>query len=248
VFDNFLAGNIVEELLKAFPVDQRPSDKLYEDALAGLHKRQISPEVCDPWTRSFFHFLNSEPFLIFLEQLTGIEGLIGDPFFEGGGFHEISSGGKLSIHADFRINENLHLNRRINVLLYLNKDWKVEYNGFLELWDKKIENRVQSIAPEFNRCVIFNTDADSYHGHPESLETPSEVTRKSIALYYYTASKKVYEEIPANSTMYVARPFDSAGLKRRALKSRLQNHAKDWLPPVCFRAIQKLRQRRGISS
>ena len=113
----------------------------------------------------------------------------------------------------------------------------------LELWDQKLQSRVQNIAPVFNRCVIFNTDADSYHGHPETLETPSGVTRKSIALYYYTASKKVYEETPAHSTMYVARPFDSVGLKSRAFKSRLQNRAKDWLPPVCFRGIQKLRGR-----
>ena len=175
---------------------------------AGLHKRQILPEECDGPARQLFHFFNSRPMLEFLEGLTTIRGLIPDPYFIGGGFHETGRGGKLGIHADFRINEQLHLHRRLNVIIYLNEQWNPEWGGALELWDRHMKAKVRELMPVFNRCVVFNTDADSFHGHPDPLSTPEGVLRRSIALYYYTASKEIYNEVPNTSTMYHARPGD----------------------------------------
>jgi hypothetical protein len=242
VIDNFLPLPFIEEIYSLFPTEKLADDKFYENGYSGLHKRQVLPESCEQKIRSFFHFFNSAPVLQFLEGLTTIDSLIGDPYFNGGGFHEIFKGGKLGVHADFRINEQLHLNRRINVLIYLNKNWDPDFGGNLELWDRGMKSKVDSIAPLFNRCVIFNTDADSYHGHPDPLNTPNETTRKSIALYYYTASKKIYEDTPAHSTMYVARPNDNKQIKRQAAKLRLQNYIKDWVPPVAFRGLAKLKK------
>lgn len=240
VIDNFLPNELIYKILDLFPSKKLSSDIYFENKYAGLHKKQVLPENCDQKTRNIFYFFNSSPLLQFLEGLTGIKSLIGDPYFEGGGFHEIFKGGKLGVHADFRINEQLNLQRRINILIYLNKNWKTEYGGNLELWDKKMKSKVQSIEPLFNRCVIFNTNPDSYHGHPESLNVPSDVSRKSIALYYYTASKKIYEDNVAHSTMYVARPNDSSKTKIEALKLRFQNYLKDFLPPIVFRALYKV--------
>ena len=148
--------------------------------------------------------------LRFLEGITNMQGLLPDPYFAGGGFHEISSGGLLGIHADFRVNEGLQLIRRVNVLIYLNKNWQDAYGGKLELWDKSMQNKVKEVAPLFNRCVIFNTDADSFHGHPEPLTTPPDITRKSIALYYYTALPIANDTGESRHTNYVARPNDTA--------------------------------------
>lgn len=177
-----------------------------------------------------------------MEGLTGIQGLIPDPYFNGGGFHEISPGGKLGIHADFRLNERLHVSRRLNVLIYLNKDWHEDFGGYLELWDRSMKQNRRSIAPIFNRCVVFNTDADSYHGHPEPLHCPPDRTRKSIALYYYTASKAIYSEVPSSSTMYVSRPGENSYTRKQAIKLRFQNYAKDLLPPIVFRKLRQLKQ------
>jgi Rps23 Pro-64 3,4-dihydroxylase Tpa1-like proline 4-hydroxylase len=242
VIDNFLPEALIEEILSIFPSEKLPDDKFYENDYAGLHKRQVLPESCNQRLRSIFHFFNSAPILQFLEGLTTIQSLVGDPYFYGGGFHEIFRGGKLGVHADFRIHSQLHLNRRINMLIYLNKDWQAEYGGNLELWDRDMKAKVDSVAPLFNRCVIFNTDADSYHGHPDPLNTPAEITRKSIALYYYTGSKKVYEDTPAHSTMYVARPEDVGAVKRQAIRLRIENYKKDWLPPVALRTIAKIKR------
>lgn len=209
VIDGFLPTVVAEALLAHFPAEKKQHDKVYEKGYGGQFKRQISPYDCDEWLKSAFAFFNSPAMLEFLEGLTNIKGLIPDPYFNGGGLHEISTGGMLGIHADFQVNEALQLRRRINVLIYLNKDWQAAYGGELELWDKNMQHKVKSVAPLFNHCVIFNTDADSFHGHPEPLTTPANVTRKSIALYYYTAQPIENSSGESRHTLYVARPNDT---------------------------------------
>jgi Rps23 Pro-64 3,4-dihydroxylase Tpa1-like proline 4-hydroxylase len=245
VIDNFLPKAFAEKILENFPIETEKNSSEYALNYSGIqkNKRQVKPQDCNDFCRNAFGFFNSAPFLQFVEGLTGINGLISDPYFNGGGFHEISSGGKLGIHADFRIHEELHLVRRINVLIYLNSNWEEHYGGCLEIWDKSMCEKQRSIAPLFNRCVVFNTDATSYHGHPEPLTCPEGVTRKSIALYYYTASKAVYDETPSNSTMYVDRPNEDAYSRKQALILRLQNYAKDFLPPILFRTLRTVKQR-----
>lgn len=243
--DDFLPTDLANQILDNFPYESQKNASEYALNYSGIqkNKRQVFPNDCNVFCRHLFGFFNAAPFLQFLEGLTGIEGLIADPYFNGGGFHEISTGGKLGVHADFRVNEQLHLQRRMNVLIYLNKNWQETYGGCLEIWDQSMQQKVHSIAPLFNRCVVFNTDAHSYHGHPEPLTCPPDVTRKSIALYYYTASKGIYAEVPTNTTMYVSRPNEDAYAKKQAAKLRIQNYMKDFIPPVLFRMIRQLKQK-----
>jgi hypothetical protein len=235
VVDNFLPPAMAAGLATHFPAGRLPSDVVFDMGYAGFHKRQILPGECDDYCRRAFEFFNSRSFLEFLEGLSTIGGLIPDPYFEGGGFHEIGSGGKLGIHADFRINNRLHLSRRMNVIVYLNEGWPDEYGGCLELWSRDMKHRVKSVAPLMNRCVVFNTDADSYHGHPDPLTSPEGVFRRSVALYYYTASRAVYEEVPNRSTMYAARPGEAAATRREAAKLRLDQNIEQWVPPAVLR-------------
>lgn len=243
VTDNFLPEPVARLALDHFPAHSLKSDRVFDDGYAGLHKRQILPDECDASARQLFQFFNSRPMLEFLEGLTTIQGLISDPYFVGGGFHETTRGGKLGIHADFRINEQLHLHRRINVIIYLNEDWKPEYGGELELWDRDMKTRRVSVPPLFNRCVIFNTDADSFHGHPDPLQTPEGVVRRSIALYYYTASKEIYKEVSSTSTIYYARPADDAATRREARRLRFDQHLRQWVPPALLRYVFAIQRR-----
>ena len=243
VLDGILPGDLPRRILANFPVEALASDTVFNINYGGHFKRQVAPEDCNAFVRELFHFFNSRPMLAFLEGLSGITGLLPDPYFEGGGFHEISAGGLLGIHADFRIHERLHLQRRLNLLIYLNENWQDEWNGRLELWDRKMQGCVKAVSPLINRCVVFNTDADSYHGHPDPLATPPDVKRRSIALYYYTASKAVYREVPNLSTMYHARPNDSAAVRREAAAFRATEYFKDFAPPVLFRLYEKVRWR-----
>ena len=243
VIDNFLPQELIDKIAANFPIEKLDGDVVFELGYAGLHKRQVAPANCNGFIREVFGFFNSAPIVQFLESLTTISSLIPDPHYVGGGFHETSQGGKLGIHADFRINESLHLNRRLNMIIYLNKDWKDEWGGKLELWDKKMQGVVHSVAPVYNRCVIFNTDADSFHGHPDPLITPENVTRKSLALYYYTASKRIYEDTVSHDTMYKARASDDAATKKAVRRSALDNHLRDLTPPAFYRLFRKVRDK-----
>jgi len=153
-------------------------------------------------TKLILNYLNSPDVISMLEKLTGIEGLIADPTLLGGGMHKIDSGGKLSIHADSRKHATNGNYRRINLLVYLNKDWNKEWGGSLQLWDKDMTTMVQDIQPLFNRVVIFNTGADTYHGHPHPLNTPNGMSRISLALYYYTKENPDTEENSVTSAVW----------------------------------------------
>lgn len=218
VIDDFLPIEMAKNLLDHFPVDTKSNDKVYKKGYGGLHKRQILPYDCDEYARSAFSFFNSPSILQFLEGVTNIKGLLPDPYFSGGGFHEITTGGLLGVHADFRVNERLQLIRRVNLLIYLNEDWQDSYNGKLELWDREMKGMVKNISPIFNRCAIFNTEDDTFHGHPEPLTVPEGITRKSIALYYYTATDIKNDSGESRHTLYVARPNDSDKTKAEVKK------------------------------
>jgi glycosyltransferase involved in cell wall biosynthesis len=153
-------------------------------------------------TKLILNYFNSPDVISMLEKLTGIEGLIADPTLLGGGMHKIESGGKLSIHADSRKHAVTNNYRRINLLVYLNKDWNKEWGGSLQLWDKDMTTMVQDIQPLFNRVVIFNTGADTYHGHPHPLNTPNGMSRISLALYYYTKETPDTDENNVTSAVW----------------------------------------------
>jgi hypothetical protein len=243
VIDNILPDGLVRKILENFPAKPIASDVNFEIGYGGQFKRQVMPEDCNPFSRELFHFFNSMPVLQFLEGLTGVPKLLPDPYYEGGGFHETSRGGLLGIHADFRINERLNLQRRMNLLIYLNETWDDSWKGQLELWDREMKQCVTRVSPILNRCVVFNTDATSWHGHPDALQVPDGVKRRSMALYYYTASDAVYREVPARDTMYQARPGDSNAVHREAAAFRRWQYLNDWLPPVAMRFVHKVRHR-----
>src|SRR6202040_262421 len=175
------------------------------------------------------YHLNSITFLEFLSAVTGIPNLISDPSFEGGGLHQIVRGGKLAIHADFNRHRNYGLDRRLNLLLYLNKDWREEYGGHLQLGDREMSACQAKVLPLFNRVMIFGTTDFTYHGHPDPLQCPEAMTRKSLALYYFSNGRPAEEVSGDHSTLFRAR--DERDL-RPTVKQRVSRIAADFLPPI----------------
>lgn len=204
-FDDFLEEWAARQAMEAFPQigDEGWIHYLHvNEKKHGLNKMDRIP----PFLQDVIRELNSDAFVQALSRLTGIPGLMPDPSLEGGGLHQSRRGGYLNIHADFTVHPHQrNWRRRVNVLVYLNADWQAEYGGDLELWSRDMKACEQKISPVFNRCVIFNTDEDSYHGLPDPIQCPEEMTRKSIALYYFTEEAEAPRK---RATNYRARPGD----------------------------------------
>ena len=203
VLDHFLNPEKLHQCMEEFIQLQETTGWInythYNEKKKGLNKLDLLPATI----KETINELNSPEFLKFLEEVTGIQNLQKDELLEGGGIHQSGKGGFLNIHADFTVHPHKrNWQRRVNVLVYLNKNWQDEWGGKLELWDKQMKACDVKISPVFNRCVIFNTDADSYHGHPEPMTCPDQVYRRSIALYYYTIENNPYRR----ATNYQARP------------------------------------------
>lgn len=231
--DDFLPAAVLERCLELFPKAPDPEAMTFDRAQE-RYKTSFNPDYLAPPLRTLFYSLNSRPFLRFLENLTGIPGLIPDPYFEGGGFHQTTNGGHLSVHADFNLHAPLKLERRINALIYLNKDWKLEYGGALELWDKDMKACVRRIAPEFGRCVVFTTDSTSFHGHPDPIAHPANTPRRSIALYYYTATWDGTAR--SYTTQFKARPKSGDKVDWQVRSDEILG---DWTPPILARTVRK---------
>jgi Rps23 Pro-64 3,4-dihydroxylase Tpa1-like proline 4-hydroxylase len=237
-FDNFLPLEAAEAALSQFPEPKQLSWQNFDNHLEKKLAFDAVEKLPDG-DRDVLYFLNSRPMIQFLETLTGIDGIIPDPYFVGGGLHQIKPGGKLGVHADFNTHTKLKLDRRINVLVYLNKDWKEEYGGHFELWNRDMTAAEAKILPLFNRCAIFSTTSWSFHGHPEPLTCPPDRTRKSIATYYYTNGRPEEEVGESHSTLFKMRPGEVEHLTNQVtFKSVLRAVT----PPILVDAYKSLRK------
>lgn len=238
-YDNFLDSSILDRVLA--DLDTLPAPEVSFDRAQERYKASYSPEKLPAHTRRLLYALNSRPLIAFLEALTGIKGLIPDPYFLGGGIHVVSNMGHLDIHADFNHHVIMNLERRINVLIYLNKDWKKEYGGSFEIWNDNMSECVESFEPIFNRMCCFNTGSRSWHGNPEPVNHPNGKPRQSIALYYYTATWS--ESRKPHTTHFQPRPNSEDKPDRRIAR---QEFVRDLLPPVLYRRISSKLNRIGL--
>ena len=232
VLDEFLAPDAAQRCVRAFPPLETDGWIHYthfnEYKFGQPDRHRFPPDV-----GAVVDELNSPSFVEFLEALTGIRGLLADAGLMGGGLHQSPVGGYLNVHADFTGHPHEpSWRRRLNLLLYLNPGWQDSYGGFLELWDSRMERCVHRIAPAFNRAVVFCTDADAFHGHPDPLTCPPGVTRRSVALYYFTAEREPFR---VHATHYRARPGEGA----KAVPI--------WLDMLALRVFDGMKRRFGLS-
>ena len=206
IIDNLFDNALLEDVLQGVKNLEHPIAKNFYGSVKKF--ATPDPQAMGPTARRFLIDLCSARFCLFLEALTGIEGVIPDPHFEGGGVHEMARNGFLKMHTDFNWNKKLKLDRRLNMLIYLNQDWQDSWGGHLELWDSEMKNQFVKVPPAFNKTVIFSTTDCSYHGLPNPLKCPKDVMRRSIALYYYSNGRPNHEVLFHQSagTNYKERP------------------------------------------
>lgn len=235
VVDDFLDPALLSVVVHEFP---KPGQIRWErfDNAREIKLASSAETTFGAVTRLLLYHLNSMTFLEFLSEVTGISNLIPDPSFEGGGLHQIVRGGKLGIHADFNKHRAYQLDRRLNLLLYLNKDWREEYGGHLELWDRNMSRCERKVLPLFNRMMVFGTTDFTYHGHPEPLQCPEGMTRRSLALYYFSNGRPADELSGEHSTLFQARRPDEF---TATAGQRLRSLARDLLPPIVTRTLRR---------
>jgi len=217
VFDDFLPQGVIDAICAELPpiAPQPQADMSATTAAERGKTATVDPDFFGPHTTNLLFQLNSSVMLNFLQKLTGIDYLIADTRLDGGGYHLTRRGGRLAVHTDFSHHRTFKLRRRLNTILYLNKNWQEDYGGHLELWDQKLTAPQRRILPIANRCVIFNTDRNSPHGQPDPLNCPPERGRQSLALYYYD---NPLEQVETVGTNYMKRPSEQNPLKRFARK------------------------------
>lgn len=210
--DNFLLPALAQQALDDFPVFD-PALALNEYGRVG--GKAVNTRMADisPFYRRLYDHLFSEDFLSTMSAITGIDGLIGDPTLYGGGTHENLHGQDLDPHIDFNYVPGGGAHRRVNLLIYLNKDWDSDWGGDIELHSDPRhpqDNRISAYRVDFNRAVLFETNEHSWHGFPQ-IHLPEALrathSRKCISIYLYTRERPVEEIAGEHGTFYVQRPL-----------------------------------------
>ncbi len=197
VLDNFFEKDLVGECLNNFP-------EINENEWEFSNDEDIEIKYRSKWTSEFdipeglvdaIRIMNGADFLKAISEVFQIQKLVPDNYFAGGGLNITKKGGLLDVHVDGNYHDATGLNRRLNALFFLNPGWKKEWGGEFGLYDENGDKCVKKIEPILNRIIIFDTHDKSYHGLPDPIKFPEEISRKSILLYYYTKEPRPAEQI-----------------------------------------------------
>lgn len=211
VMDDFLRPQAIDELIAEFPAFD-PSKAINEIGEVG--RKAAVPHIAGIGGayQALDSLLKDESFLKLMGEIAGIPSLVYDPDYVGGGTHENLDGQDLDLHVDFNYHPKHGLHRRLNLILFLNREWHSAWGGCLELhpdpWNP-VASSAATIVPLANRAVLFETTEQSWHGFSRISLPPehSNISRKSIAVYYYTAERPAEEAAPSHQTIYVPRPL-----------------------------------------
>lgn len=205
IIDNFLNEDSANKVLNNFGINEKWTNlslvNNYKKFL--LNDRKAMDKNCN----EIIDELGSREFIENLEKWTGLKNIFLDTELMGGGLQQSLNGGSLNMHTDFTSHITKKSWRRVlNLLIYFNKNWLDEYKGNLEFWDDEVKKKIKSYSPIFNRCVIFKTDEKSFHGFPETLNLPSNLSRKSFAVYYFIEEDNPIKLYPST---FKSRPEDN---------------------------------------
>lgn len=232
VLDDFFTPRVAAELFENFP--SLESLKVVRKSLNENKREDYHFERWHPTFSEVRDLLITEAMGEWMSKVTGIDGLFTNTDPLGQGIHQGGVGSFLDVHIDVNVNVAKKLWRRINLLVYLNRDWKPEYGGDVELWNKDMTECVVKYPPLYNKAVIFLTDENSPHGYSK-LNIPEGESRKSYYAYFFTPME---EGVKYEDSRFLSRPSDSVGKKvATTLKENLKIKAKQLLSMLGVKSL-----------
>jgi hypothetical protein len=220
VIDDFFSPDYAAQLLDQFPPFERGNARNEAGELGNKSTVERIRGLGAAYA-ALDDLVQSREFLDLIGGITGIDGLLYDPWYFGGGTHENRQGQDLDAHVDFNRHPVNRWHRRLNLIVYLNREWQDDWGGSLQLHSdpRSADDRIITVTPRFNRAVIFETTETSWHGFPRIAlpEHKQALARKSVALYFYTTARPVEETAGTHSTIYVDAPLPARFAAGRTL-------------------------------
>lgn len=246
------SSHLAAQYERAVPYPYLTIDNMFDPALLDRLVAEMSPAEASKWihhnTREcdklgqksaaslgeagfeLASLLHSAPFLYLLSEITGIWNLLPDPYMHGAGYSIIPSDGKFDVHVDLNADVTIGLTRRLVLIVYLNKNWKPEYGGQLELWSRDASRKVGAVEPVFNRTLLMEISDLNYHGIAPVVE-PNGRSRYSFMVYYNTAGEILGKDAGVHSSLYAPPCYRQ--------KTTLSKVARRWLPPAIFDRLRR---------
>jgi 2OG-Fe(II) oxygenase superfamily len=233
IIDNLFAGSLLDRLA----ANARPPGAEHWETFEqeDLERTQRMPSALDVGAvgSEMVAIMHSAAFLYLLSEITGIWQLLPDPYLQGAGHALMRRGDYFKVHADRNVAYDTGLTRRLAVIVFLNKEWRPEYKGQLELWNDEGDRCEVTIEPDFNRTVIFEVAYPNYHGVPEPLQCPDDRLRRSFLIYYHTAGDGAGDKITPHTSRFAPKFY-------RRRMSVLRHAAEQLTPPIVLTALRRL--------
>ena len=219
VIDKFLNDNIVNKISDTFPEDYNNKNWFYYENPLEVKYLNSSINTYPEKIKNLYYILSTDYMVNIFSQITDIKDLEYDTTLYGSSIQSMPRYGRLNLHLDYEKHPLLkNKERRLNIILYLNKTWKDEWNGDTELWNTCVAKCVMSQKIKYNSAIIFETNNTSWHGVPKKIMCPDNMSRKTLAYYYispltkksincknkYGADENGYR----NKASFISRPSD----------------------------------------
>lgn len=179
---------ICDGAVSPLPDDQFASllDRQYEVAYANdVEQGKLTlrdPDRMPPAAAGVMANLRDPEFVKAWANRAVIHGLEDDPSMHGGGLHVMLPGGWLNAHLDYARHPRLkHMERRLNLIAFLNPVWEMRWGGQL-LFTDPLGKSLYEISPRPGRLVVWESGDLSYHAVRQvAKDAPPRV---SVAVYY----------------------------------------------------------------
>lgn len=212
VVDGFLPGALARGVARELP---RPDDEAFTEGRVGGDGVAIcrDPERLGPSWARVDALTRSADFLAALGEACGVADLRRNEAGDCGGLFRYAPDSEMDVHVDSN-DVDVHCaqtghRRKINLLLYLTPGWREDWGGGFDLYAAPSRAPVKSVAPLFNRCVLFDSHDRSWHGvAPITLPRSARGTaRFALILNYFSTDRRGTRPGPPHYNLLFPRPL-----------------------------------------